>query len=547
MSNKNVFKSAPAGRKIPAAEHHNRAGGVAYQLSDEAALAQYAATGTFNDTFYSTGEMQVEEVLKLADNVSLEFIAKTAIYAREHGRMKDMPSLLFTLLMNRGAEGMALARRIFPVVVNNSRMLRNVFQMQRSGKLGRKSFATAPTKLLTTWFTSRRPDEIFRQSVGNDPTLGNIMEMIWLRGGDSPERTALYAYLKGKKHDFDSLPPFVKEYLTFKKDPSAWSGELPKVPFEMLMGLPLSEKQWSALAQQASWPQLRMNLNTFARHGVFKNEGIARTLAAKLRDPEAVKKAKPFPYQLMTTYLHTSESGAEAVPRIIRNALHDALDVSVGLVPSIEGPAHALIDVSGSMQDPVTGHRQGATSKARCIDVAAMVGSMLLRRNEESTIIAYSDYAITNHGCESRDSVMTNANRLAKLGGGGTNLGAAFDELNNRKAKGNLVLVASDMETWADRQVSASSWQSWSHSYGGASGTVSAQAWEQYKSRNPKAKLVCINLRAGDSCQIANNTDVLNLGGFSDTLWEVIASFVDRRPSADHWVDTIKAVNIPSP
>lgn len=541
MANKSVFKSAPKGKTPAAATHTNRAGGIAYKLGEKAALAQYASTGTFNDTFYSTGEQQVAEVLEILGKVDPEFIAKTAVYSHELGRMKDMPALLAAHLSTRGDEGRAMLKRVFPIVVSNGKMLRNFVQIIRSGVTGRKSFGTSLKKLLQGWFLSKSPEDIFRMSTGNDPSIGDILTMLHMAHNDgkgrkgSPEKNALFKYLKDGEVSTE-LPKLVLDYLKFKSDPHAWDAALPKVPFEMLMGIKLTDKQWSALGQQMSWTQLRMNLNTLSRHGVLKEDGIARTLAAKLKDPELIKKAKPFPYQLMVTYLHTAETGDEAVPRVIRMALHDALDVATENVVGIDGPAHALIDVSGSMQSPVSGYRVGATSKATCVQVAALIGSSFLRKNQESMIIPYSDNVFLKHGLEPRDSVMTNADKLAKLGGGGTNLGAAFRHLNKTKAKGNLVVVASDMETWADG-VATRGW--------GGEATVSASEWAEYKSRNPKAKLVCINLAAGDHCQVANNPDVLNIGGFSDSMWEVIRSFVEGTPSADHWVNVIEAVKLP--
>lgn len=548
MANKNVFKSASKGKTVPPATHVNNAGGIAYKLGEKAALAQYAATGTFNDSFYTKGEDQAAQVLAIAAKIDPTFIGKVALYSREQGRMKDMPALLAAHLSTRGAEGLEVLKAIFPVVIDNSRMLRNFVQMMRSGAVGRKSLGTRPKKLVQTWFNSRTTDAIFKQSTGNDPSMADCMRLCHLDDQKSPERMALYAYIQERTKDNDKynesfLPAIVREYEAFKKAAGQKEHEklaLPKVPWEMLVGLPLSDAQWSTLAQQASWTQIRMNLNTFSRHGVFKEDGIARTIAGKIKDVELIKRAKPFPYQLLTTYLHTSESGEEAVPRVVRDALHDALDVATETVPSIDGPAHALIDVSGSMGSAVSGHRAGATSKATCVQVAALIGSAFLRKNRESMIIPYSDNVFLDHGCEARDSVMTNANKLAKLGGGGTNLGAAFTHLNKVKAKGDLVIVASDMETWMDTSVPH-------HRWGGiADGTVSASAWAEYKSRNPKAKLVCINLQAADHCQVANNTDVLNIGGFSDTLWEVIKSFVEGMPSADHWVSVIEAIALPA-
>jgi 60 kDa SS-A/Ro ribonucleoprotein len=49
----------------------------------------------------------------------------------------------------------------------------------------------------------------------------------------------------------------------------------------MLTALPLGLDDWRTLARRASWQATRMNLNTFARHGVFGEAGRAQTQAEK--------------------------------------------------------------------------------------------------------------------------------------------------------------------------------------------------------------------------------------------------------------------------
>ena len=97
MANKNLFKSLP-GKLTPKADAINEAGGVAYAFESRHALAQYAATGTLNGTFYATAQDQLETILALCDKVEPEFIARTALYARKHGYMKDLPALLCAVL-----------------------------------------------------------------------------------------------------------------------------------------------------------------------------------------------------------------------------------------------------------------------------------------------------------------------------------------------------------------------------------------------------------------------------------------------------------------
>ena len=60
MSSKNLFKSNKSNKSnkvaVKPANTVNNAGGVAYSLSDKAALAQLAMTGCFNGTYYVSAE-----------------------------------------------------------------------------------------------------------------------------------------------------------------------------------------------------------------------------------------------------------------------------------------------------------------------------------------------------------------------------------------------------------------------------------------------------------------------------------------------------------
>ena len=146
MANFNIFSS-----EKNKTDTRNEAGGHAYALSPEQQLAQLAATGCFNDTFYASAETQLEQILNIAQKVDPLFIAKTAIYARERGYMKDMPALLLAILAERDV---ALCAQIFNQVIDNGKMLRNFAHMVRSGVTGRKSFGTRPKKLIQQWLLS---------------------------------------------------------------------------------------------------------------------------------------------------------------------------------------------------------------------------------------------------------------------------------------------------------------------------------------------------------------------------------------------------------
>jgi 60 kDa SS-A/Ro ribonucleoprotein len=64
--------------------------------------------------------------------------------------------------------------------------------------------------------------------------------------------------------------------------------------------------------------------------------------------------------------------------------------------------------------------------------------------------------------------------------------------------------------------------------------------WQTFKHRNPQARLVCIDIQPYGSTQAKEREDILNIGGFSDQVFDVIAEFATGRLNADHWVGEIK-------
>jgi 60 kDa SS-A/Ro ribonucleoprotein len=379
-------------------------------------------------------------VLELCEQVDAEFIAKTAVFCRERGYMKDMPALLCAMLSVKDREKL---NAIFPRVIDNAKMLRNFVQMMRSGAVGRKSLGSAPKRLVREWLDARDTATLFKANVGQDPSLTDIVRMVHPKPKDV-EREALFGYFIGRDYVADALPEVVRNFEAFKNGESR---DIPDVPFQMLTALELGTAEWTAIARRAPWQMTRMNLNTFARHGVFGQPGMAELIADRLRDPEKVAKARVFPYQLMVAY--TMARANADIPREVCDALQDAMEIAIANVPAIDGRVYICPDVSGSMSSPATGFRKGMTTAVRCIDVAALVAAAVLRKNPRAKVLPF-EHDVVSVDLNSRDSVMTNAARLAAIGGGGTNCSAPLALLNRRKAKGDLVIFISDYESWVD-------------------------------------------------------------------------------------------------
>ncbi len=518
MANKNLFST-----KLPKTNALNKAGGQAYAFNAKHKLAQYAITGCMNHTFYATADDQLKTVLEVSAQVDAEFIARLALYCREKGYMKDMPALLCAVL---SVKSPGLMCEIFDRVIDNGKMLMNFVQMIRSGAVGRNSLGTAPKRMVRNWLDARSDDQVFRASVGANPSLADIVKMVHPKP-KTPSRAALYAYLIGREHDASALPELVQKFEAFKRKPV---GDAPDVPFQMLTALSLGQDEWISIARNAPWQMTRMNLNTFARHGVFNGGNLARVIADRLSDAELVKKARVFPYQLLMAY---TAAGKE-VPHIVREALQDAMEIATENVPRIDGKVYVFPDISGSMHSPVTGHRAGATTAVRCIDVAALVAAAMVRKNKETEIVAFECTAVPFR-VNPRDSVMTIAKQLTSLPSGGTNCSAPLMLLNDQKARGDLIIYVSDNESWVDSARSASV---------GASRTNTMKEWMAFKVRNPDAKLVCLDIQPNGTTQAQERADILNIGGFSDRVFDVIAEFAAGRLNGKTWADVIEKTTI---
>ena len=518
MANTTLFQSIK--NRLIKTDTYNEAGGIAYTLTPKQQLAQLAATGCLNNTYYADAQSQLDQVLKLAESLDAEFIAKTAVYARQKGFMKDMPALLLAVLAQKDVNMLA---RVFDQVVDNGKMLRNFAQIIRSGAVGRKSFGNRPKKLMQTWLLTATEKQLLNAAIGNSPSLADVVKMVHPKPREA-WRAAWFAWLIGKPYDREALPPITRAFEDYKQ---SHQGALPNVPFQMLTALDLNSGDWAQIACNGSWQQVRQNLNTFLRHEVFAKSKNIKMVAEKLRDETAIARARVLPYQLLTAYQATSNQ----MPSEIREALQDAMETAVQNVPAIQGKVVVCPDVSGSMHSSVTGHRGSATSKTRCIDIAALVSAAMLRTNPKARVIPFERITV-NVQLNPRDSVMTNAQKLANIGGGGTACSAPLALLNREKADVDLVVIVSDNESWADCG------PHWS----GKTGLM--KEWDILKQRCPEAKLVCLDIQPYTTAQAQNRHDILNIGGFSDQVFTLIGSFAEQGMGADFWVEEIEKTEL---
>lgn len=557
----------------------NSAGGKAYKLSEQNALLQYAMTGTLNDTFYVTSKSHLETVLNLCKSVPDDVVAKAAIISRKYGYMKDMPAMLLAYL---NAINPKLLSKIFHQVVDNGTILKNFVQIVRSGVTGRRGFGDTTKNTIRRWFDDRDDTRLLYDSIGNDGvSLDNIIRMIRPKPIDK-QRSAMYAWLCGAKiigdqlvrevrypedrnaetvvfknsshiHNVADLPQRIRELEHYLANPQNIDNP-PKVPFRLLTRLKLSKAAWEKIAKDMSWQELRQNLDTLTRHGVFESPAMIEYACKKLRDSAEIAKSKVFPYQLLSAYLNTGPtpsstgvtqffwnnvayyqnkkaSESAKIPMELRYALQDAMEVAVENIPVLDGKAYLCVDVSGSMGYPVTGEREASkvSTKIRCLDVAGLMAAIFLRRNPMATVLPFNT-KILDIKLNPMDRIMSNAEKFVKYGQGGTACSEPLRVLNEEKALGNTIVFLSDNESWADKTTEK--------------GTAFMKEWKAFKDRNPEAKLICIDITPKVNAQLEQSQDVLLIGGFSDHVFNMVDQFINNKFSVSYWQQLLDKIEL---
>ena len=295
---------------------------------------------------------------------------------------------------------------------------------------------------------------------------------------------------------------------------------------------------WKAIARKMGPQALRMNLNTLVRHGVIgpdANREMVDYVAARLadagRDPPFAAVPVPVPGGVPERRRRGSAEDQGGLAQGGRDRLRQRAGVAGS---GRDRPGRVGLDGSA-----VTGHRgRGATSKMRCVDVAALFAAAILRRNPDSVVIPF-DTAAYEAKVDPSDSILSLAERLAKYGGGGTNcslpLAAANAQYANRRFAG-CVLV-SDNESWVGtgrarldgRDDRVADVRRATRS-GCTATALQARSWSAStcsRTRPPRPR---------------SASDILNVGGFSDAVFSVVAAFL--ADDAGRFVAEVEAVEL---
>ncbi|MBX6750676.1 MAG: TROVE domain-containing protein [Micromonosporaceae bacterium] len=206
----------------------------------------------------------------------------------------------------------------------------------------------------------------------------------------SPEQGDLFAWAITRRHDRSQEIPASLPMVVANAELRRAAAENPRVLLDVdalraagmtwedalsLAGPTVNRAAlWTALIPTMGYMALLRNLRGFDEAGV--PDEVAATVAQRLADPEQVAKSRQFPFRFLAAYRAT---------RSVRwaSALEQALNASLSAVPRLPGRTLILVDLSGSMDVPVT----GARSRMSRADAAKVFGAALALRAEKPTLV----------------------------------------------------------------------------------------------------------------------------------------------------------------
>jgi 60 kDa SS-A/Ro ribonucleoprotein len=444
-------------RKAPYSQTNrtNPEGFPSFQRSDKEAYLQVLLTNTLTGTFYAQEAELLKESLDLHRRMTAQespFAARALVYARREGLMRLQP---IVGLAHLAKADLGLFHKVFSQVIQTPGDLTDFVEIVRGGVapggMGR-SIKTA----INLWLNGLSEYHAIKYATGGQGySLRDVLRVTHPKP-ISPAQDAIFVWLtdaeKWDQPERQALTPQIGAFEQLKcldasGDQAAVRALIAqgRLPYEVVTGVIKPDQDtWVELMRQMPFMALLRHLNTLQRAGVLMVEDHARYVVGRLTNTDALRKAKILPFQLFASYRHfKAEQPAE---RLVSEALAEAMDLAFVNLPDLGGAICIAPDVSGSMSGFI-----GRDNATRYIDIAGIFAGALLKANPKALVLPFENQVVEVK-LSARDTLVTTANKLAKIGGGGTAVSAPVSALLDRKIKVDTFIGITDNIEWAADQ-----------------------------------------------------------------------------------------------
>lgn len=434
-------------------------GGVGYIASDaHIELFNAAVNGFLADNFYEKADVRIKRLISLVPQCDPAWLRGFIPWLRSAVHLRSAPVVLAAEYVRAG----------FP----NGRYVVSA-ALQR---------ADEPGELLAYWYhTYGReglPSRLKRgisdacqrlyteravlkyDGTSKNWRFGDVIEVAHCKPRYASNQSALYKFcLDRRRHDprFDRLAlPMIDATLAIEALPPAQRSisvlqdrlANPNVALSWerasgWLGTKLDKAGWEALLPTMGYFAVLRNLNNFERSGVDY-----KMVSAVLTDAEGVASSRVMPFRFLTAYKSMETD-------TYLNALAEACDLSLVNLPEFGGMTLIMVDVSGSMDDPLAGEH----SVLKRSEIAGFFAEALARRCARSEVWTYT----TDRFGHSLDlnrikilphaSVLRGANRDVYAPRQGTYTWASTETVLNQmvEAPDRIIVITDEQSNDSDR------------------------------------------------------------------------------------------------
>lgn len=469
----------------------NKAGGQAFKQSPKLELVNLVLSNMLSgDSYRSQGEV-FNRLKALVSQVDPDFVARTALYARNVFGMRTTSQVLAGELASRNlTSGTSWGRDFYNAVVFRVDDMMEILGYYLAANVDKP----IPNALKAGFAEAfKRFDAYQLAKYKADSRAVKLIDVVRLvrPKPNAKNEAALAALLKGEL-----------------KNTKTWEAALSaagQTEGDETAKAEAKNQAWGNLLKEKSLGYLALVRNLANISNDVKDEETFKLALELLVDKDVIEKSKIFPFQLYTAYKETEKriTDKRRAGKIM-DALSQALDLSTANLPKFSGDTLIAIDNSGSMSSAIS--RFSGTSVN---ELATLFGVILARSDNNTDVVIFNDRA-KHVAVPKTRSTLDNVKALSGTTGG-TNFESIFAAVSKKYER---IIVLSDMQAWAGAT-------------GGALGTVLSRYKANY---NADPYIYSFDLAGQGDMQFREaSPKVIALAGFSEKVFDLMQTAeIDR-------------------
>jgi 60 kDa SS-A/Ro ribonucleoprotein len=489
----------------------NYEGGEAFEPADpRLALYKRTINQLLEGSFYESDDEQLAAVIRRFDAVAdenPEFVLQLAAYARQELYLRDIPQVLLVLAANddrfKDNSDESLIREWTPAIIQRMDETATALAVhdQLFGGTApwplRRGIEDALVTMADAYTLGKY--ELSRREV----TLHDVFNRVHPEPIDDEQEVLFERFMRGDLDDYSDVEPL--------PSPNTWE--------TVISERGNTRDAWETLIKDDEY-----TLPIFASIRNLRNmleAGVDEETIVGHLDLEAVRHAPLYPFRYYQAY--TALQNADVQASAVERWLEDAIDVAVENVPEGLGETFVAVDLSGSMDHPLSQNSTlllkevGALFGAILADQGARVGGF---GDEFQTVSMHVETPVLQR-------------QQAVLGideevGNSTNGWKALEYLRERNEAVERIVVFTDMQLWDSTPFAARDDR-----------TVKAE-FDAYRDEvSSDTALYLVDLASyGDLVTPEGYENVYNVSGWSENVF----TFIEYAETPMQVIDEIQAI-----